>query len=181
MSSPTDITLCNACTAGCISPRKRKYLTILCTHQQYLFSTYNTIETSLKKMCLYLKLFKISNFIRKRDEPHPRFLRHGNSIGTEYYHFVWSAMSVGRWQQVKYFCHLPVWRWGMRWHNWLRHYATSLKIASSIPDGVGFFYWHNPSGRTTALGSTQPLTEIKNTCGFSMPVMGLLYLYLYQS
>jgi hypothetical protein len=41
------------------------------------------------------------------------------------------------------------------------HCATSRKVAGSIPDGVsGIFYWHNPSGRTTALGSTQPLTEI---------------------
>jgi hypothetical protein len=29
------------------------------------------------------------------------------------------------------------------------------------PDGViGIFHWHNPSGRTMALGSTQPLTEM---------------------
>jgi hypothetical protein len=31
----------------------------------------------------------------------------------------------------------------------------------SIPDGAtGFFHWHNPVGRTMALGSTQPLTEM---------------------
>jgi hypothetical protein len=31
----------------------------------------------------------------------------------------------------------------------------------SIPDGVtGFFHLHKPSGRTMALGSTQPLTEM---------------------
>ena len=35
------------------------------------------------------------------------------------------------------------------------------KVAGSIPDGViGFFHWHNPSGRTMALGLTQPLTEM---------------------
>jgi len=51
--------------------------------------------------------------------------------------------------------------WGTRWRGWLRHCATSRKIAGSIPDGViGIFHWHNPSGRTTALGSTQPLTEM---------------------
>ena len=47
----------------------------------------------------------------------------------------------------------------------LRHCATSRKISGSIPDGViGIFHWHDPSGRTAALGSTQPLTEmsIKN-------------------
>ena len=50
---------------------------------------------------------------------------------------------------------------GTRWRSWLRHCATSRKVAGSIPDGVvGFFHWHNPSGRTMALGSTQPLTEM---------------------
>ena len=30
-----------------------------------------------------------------------------------------------------------------------------------FPDGVtGIFHWHNPSGRTKALGSTRPLTEM---------------------
>ena len=33
--------------------------------------------------------------------------------------------------------------------------------AGSIPDGVnGIFNLHNPSDRTMALGSTQPLTEM---------------------
>jgi hypothetical protein len=45
--------------------------------------------------------------------------------------------------------------------QWLRHCATNQKIAGSIPNGVtGIFHWHNPSGRTMALGSTQPLTEM---------------------
>ena len=40
-------------------------------------------------------------------------------------------------------------------------YATSLKVAGSIPDGVTeIFHWHNPSDHTMALGSTQPLTEM---------------------
>jgi len=35
------------------------------------------------------------------------------------------------------------------------------KVAASIPDSViRIFYWHNPSDRTMALGSTQPLTEM---------------------
>ena len=39
--------------------------------------------------------------------------------------------------------------------------ATNRKIAGSIPDGVtGIFHRHNPSDRTMALGSTQPLTEM---------------------
>ena len=49
--------------------------------------------------------------------------------------------------------------WGTRWHSSLRHCATSRKVAGSIPDGVNF-HGHNPSGRTLALGSTHPLTEM---------------------
>ena len=48
-----------------------------------------------------------------------------------------------------------------RWRSWLRHCATSRKVAASIPDGVvENFLWYNPSGRTMALGLTQLLTEI---------------------
>ena len=58
---------------------------------------------------------------------------------------------------------------GTRRRSWLRHCATSRKVAGSIPDCVtGIFHWHNPSGSTMALGSTQPLTEMstRNTsCG----------------
>jgi hypothetical protein len=50
---------------------------------------------------------------------------------------------------------------GTRQRNWLRHYATSQKVAASIPDEViGFFNCPNPSSRTMALGSTQSLTEM---------------------
>jgi hypothetical protein len=45
--------------------------------------------------------------------------------------------------------------------SWLRHYATSREVADSIPDEViGFLNLPNPSSRTMALGSTQPLTEM---------------------
>jgi hypothetical protein len=50
---------------------------------------------------------------------------------------------------------------GTRWHSWLRHCATSRKVAGSIRDNVnGIFHWHNPSGRSMVLGSTQPRTEM---------------------
>ena len=50
---------------------------------------------------------------------------------------------------------------GTQWRSWLRHSATSRKVADSIPNGViGIFHWHNPSDRTMVLGSTQPLTEM---------------------
>jgi hypothetical protein len=42
--------------------------------------------------------------------------------------------------------------------------ATNRKVAGSIPDGViGVFHWHNPFGRTMALGSSQPLTEMSTS------------------
>jgi len=42
-----------------------------------------------------------------------------------------------------------------------KYYNNTGIFAGSIPDGViGFFHWHNPSGRTMALGSTQLLTEM---------------------
>jgi hypothetical protein len=47
------------------------------------------------------------------------------------------------------------------WRSWFRHSATSLEVAGSIPGGViGDFHCHNSSGRTMALGSTEPLPEI---------------------
>jgi hypothetical protein len=42
----------------------------------------------------------------------------------------------------------------------LKYYATSRKVAGSSPDEVDFFHLPNPSSRTVALGSTQPLTEL---------------------
>jgi hypothetical protein len=49
-----------------------------------------------------------------------------------------------------------------------RHCATSRKVACPIPDGViGIFHWLNPSGRTMALGLTQPLTEMSTRSIFS--------------
>jgi hypothetical protein len=51
---------------------------------------------------------------------------------------------------------------GTRQRSWLRHYATSLKITISSPDEVDIFNLPNPSSRTMALGSTQPLTEMSS-------------------
>jgi hypothetical protein len=43
----------------------------------------------------------------------------------------------------------------------LRRYATSRKVPGSNPDEVDFFFnLPNPSSRTMAPGSTQPLTEM---------------------
>ena len=49
----------------------------------------------------------------------------------------------------------------MRWRSWLRHFPTSRKVASWIPDGViEIFHWHSPSGRAVILESTQPPREM---------------------
>jgi hypothetical protein len=49
----------------------------------------------------------------------------------------------------------------MRYRSWLRHYATSRKVAGSVPDEViGFSNLRNPPSRTMALGSTHPVTEM---------------------
>jgi hypothetical protein len=46
-------------------------------------------------------------------------------------------------------------------HSWLKHCATSRKVAVSIRnDVIGIFHWNNPSGRAMALGSTQPVAEM---------------------
>jgi hypothetical protein len=49
--------------------------------------------------------------------------------------------------------------WGTRWRSSIRHCATNRKVAGAIPDDVDIFHWHTPSGRSVALGATQPLTE----------------------
>jgi hypothetical protein len=49
----------------------------------------------------------------------------------------------------------------LRWRSRLRHCATIRKVAGSIPNvDTGIFHWHNPNGRTKALWSTKPLTEM---------------------
>jgi len=41
---------------------------------------------------------------------------------------------------------------------------TNRQVAVSIPDGgIAIFQCRNPSGRTMALGSTQPLTEMSKS------------------
>jgi len=44
--------------------------------------------------------------------------------------------------------------------QWLRHYPTRQKVASSIPDIIGSIHWHNPSNCTMAQGSTHPIREM---------------------
>ena len=49
---------------------------------------------------------------------------------------------------------------GTRWRCWLRHCATSRKVAGSIPGGViGTFRWNNPSSHIMTMRLALPLTE----------------------
>ena len=76
-----------------------------------------------------------------------------------------TLQTFSRWRTLVYLYWFSKALWvlwgGTRWRSWLRHRATSRKVAGSIPDGViGIFHWHNPSGRGMALGLTQHLTEM---------------------
>ena len=43
-----------------------------------------------------------------------------------------------------------------RQRSWLRHCATSRKVAGSIPDGIiGIFHWRNPSAPGVDLASNK--------------------------
>jgi hypothetical protein len=54
----------------------------------------------------------------------------------------------------------PVEKRGTQWYSWLRHCATTRKVAGSIPDGVtGIVHGLNPTGCSMARGLTQSLTE----------------------
>jgi hypothetical protein len=56
--------------------------------------------------------------------------------------------------------HIPI-EWGTWWRSWLSYYATRRKVTGSNSDEViGFFNLPNPSSRTMALESTQPLIEM---------------------
>ena len=64
-------------------------------------------------------------------------------------------------QGTFFFLHSPENLRDTPWRSWLRHCATSRKVAGPIPvDVIGISHWHNPSGRTMTLGMTQPLTEM---------------------
>jgi hypothetical protein len=50
---------------------------------------------------------------------------------------------------------------GVRSTSKITRFSTPNKITKYRPDGItGIFHWHNTSGRTMALGSIQPLTEM---------------------
>jgi len=42
-------------------------------------------------------------------------------------------------------------------------WGTALQAGRPLLQFIGIFHWHNPSGRTMALGLNQPLTEISTS------------------
>ena len=85
--------------------------------------------------------------------------RHKPQEGNIHFNYKFSFISILEYREfllkhIHYF-------YGDRGGTVLRCCATNRKVAGSIPYGViGNFHWHNPSDRTMALGSTQPLTEM---------------------
>ena len=78
-----------------------------------------------------------------------------------------STILLSNWHFLRWVC---IQYGGTRSRSWLRHCATSQKVAGSIPDGViGIIHWRTPSGYTMALGLTQPLSEM-STRNFSWGV-----------
>ena len=79
-------------------------------------------------------------------------------IGGEYYILNVNCV-VGQWMELIWNQYIEA--WDSRWRSWLRHSATSREFAGSIPCSVtGIYQIRDPSGRTVALLSTQPLTEM---------------------
>ena len=60
------------------------------------------------------------------------------------------------------------WNWGQAGCSEKQatiYQPKNRQVAGSILDGViGIFQWHNPTGRSLALRSTQPLTEMSTRC-----------------
>jgi hypothetical protein len=66
---------------------------------------------------------------------------------------------VGQWMELIWNQYIEA--WDTRWRSWLSHSAASRKFAGSLPYCVtGIYQMRDPSGRTVALWSNQPLTEM---------------------
>jgi len=128
------------------------------------------------KFCLYFVYHRHKYFEKKNSSFCPYGLRMYRQRSFYSLHHIWP--STRQIQKRKKCMCKTVWLrirptgWGERSAN--EKYTDSVLLlrlftffviiyifAGSIPDGVvGIFHWHNPSGRTMALGSTQPLTEM---------------------
>jgi hypothetical protein len=92
--------------------------------------------------------------------------------------FVWTCETTRQWGTAQLGCsnywekpcrHLVSGGGGTRWCSWVRHCATSRKVAGSIPDVVtGIFHWHIPSGRNIGSG----VDSVSNRNGYHKYFIG---------
>jgi hypothetical protein len=124
------------------------------------------IDLCYRLMCV--GVYKTTTAHGRRFEFNPKFLQNQIFVSAVFFRRAFILWISVPWMQClcSFFIsdiHLPTVK-KKREHavtQWLRHCGTNRKVAGSIPDGViGIFHRHNPSGRTMALGSTQPLTEM---------------------
>jgi len=124
--------------------------------------------TQLPVACLQQWLWIARRFSGRPTEDYSSQLTYSPAERNEDQPFLWgwlnSPDSPGHWLNLKGCLNIFYnngRRGGTRWQNRLRHCATRWNVAGWIPDDfIGMFHWHNPSGRTMALESTQPLTEV---------------------
>jgi hypothetical protein len=84
------------------------------------------------------------------------------TLHTYIYIYLYNQYSdhCNRWLITSFGLHRSFIMWFLL-HSWLKHYPTSRKNVCSFPvEVIEFFNWSNPSSRTMALESTQPLTDM---------------------
>ena len=116
--------------------------------QTFIYNSPLRKFTKIKRARNWKKLFKIWSILIMKIKP--KFYSKKEDKKGDY-----SGLAV-YWNYVFGFGHAVA-----QLGSWLRHCATSHKVVGSIPDGIIVsFHWRNPSGRTMAMGSTQPLTKM---------------------
>jgi hypothetical protein len=99
--------------------------------------------------------------LRQQHELRDKVILRDVTAGSLVGRYIWSVVGSNKYVRLSTTPNIVK----IQWRSWLRHCGTS-----SIPDSViRIFQWHNPSGRTVALGSTQPLPEM-STRGISWGV-----------
>jgi hypothetical protein len=176
------LTLC-LCDLLCFNPIKHNPLTVLhcvfCPHSIYASVPYDSHnegqlltvlhyavglcvgglqrgkrEGALNYLCITEVLFKVSLF--------SCFFLHFSLYFHSFLFYIFNFLILQKFCLFWFYWLLILFlAWGTRWRSFLRHRATSRKVAVSIPDGVTWiFHWHNLSGRTMAQRSTQPVTKM---------------------
>jgi hypothetical protein len=98
-----------------------------------------------------MNLYSTCNGLSTRKGTHPKI----KTDFTYNYNFIYNFQ--GKW---KYYIEVTTergTRWRSGWRTALQTGRSRVRFPMVLLD---FFHWHDPSGRTMALGSTQPLTEM---------------------